>query len=133
MDQRLWRAYRWLDEALAHLSVIKPVAAHEFRVESLFTLSGLKLEQGFVRIAAGIWAATSFSITSRCSTGSPAEAAHGEGAASAVGAIETRLRNAGIRFRYEAQQDERKVITSGTFTVTRRSPLDALRPRLPRS
>ena len=48
MDQRLWRAYRWLDEALAHLGVIKPVVAHDFRVESYLTLSGLQFEQGFV-------------------------------------------------------------------------------------
>ena len=48
MDQRLWRAYRWLDEALAHLGVIKPVVAHEFRIDSYLTLSGLQFEQGFV-------------------------------------------------------------------------------------
>ena len=28
IDRRLWRAFKWLDEAVAHLEVIKPVVAH---------------------------------------------------------------------------------------------------------
>ena len=72
MDKRLWRAYRWLDEALAHLSVIKPVVAHEFRVESLFTLSGLQVEQGFVSYRRRHLGASISSSMSRCSIGSSA-------------------------------------------------------------
>lgn len=119
IDQRLWRAYRWLDEALAHLSVIKPVVAHEFRVENLFTLSGLKLEQGFVsyrrRHLGGQDLLDYVEMFYRLIGQKPLAV---KVPPSAVGAVETRLRNAAIPFRYEAQQDERKVITSGTFTVT---------------
>ena len=48
IDQRLWRLYRFLDEALAHLAVIKPVVAHAYRIDQLVSLSGLQFEQGFV-------------------------------------------------------------------------------------
>jgi hypothetical protein len=119
MDKRLWRAYRWLDEALAHLSVIKPVVAHEFRVESLFTLSGLQLEQGFVsyrrRHLGGFELLDYVETFYRLVGAQPLKV---NVPPTAVGAVESRLRNSGVAFRYEAQQDERKVITSGTFTVT---------------
>jgi hypothetical protein len=119
IDKRLWRAYRWLDEALAHLAVIKPVVAHDFRVESLFTLSGLKLDQGFVsyrrRHLAGHELLDYVETFYRLSASEPLKV---KVPPSSVGAVENRLRNSGIPFRYEAQVDERKVITSGTFIVT---------------
>jgi hypothetical protein len=119
IDQRLWRAYRWLDEALAHLSVIKPVVAHAFRVESLFTMSGLKFEQGFVsyrrRHLAGQELLDYVEMFYKLTGTQPMKV---KVQPTSVATIETRLRNAGIPFKYEAQQDERKVITSGTFLVT---------------
>lgn len=119
IDQRLWRAYRWLDEALAHLSVIKPEVAHEFRIESLFTLSGLRLEQGFVsyrrRHLAGQDLLDYVELFYRLTGTEPMRV---KVPPPAVGSFEVRLRNAGIPFRYEAQQDERKVVTAGLFIVT---------------
>jgi hypothetical protein len=118
IDARLWRAYRWLDEALAHLSVIKPVVAHEFRVDALFTVSGLKLDQGFVsyrrRHLAGHELLDYVETFYRLSGSEPLKV---KVPPSAVSTTELRLRNAGMPFRYEAQVDERKVIASGTFTV----------------
>jgi hypothetical protein len=119
MDKRLWRAYRWLDEALAHLSVIKPVVTHEFRVESLLTLSGLQLEQGFVsyrrRHLGGHDLLDHVETFYRLVGAKPIKVTVPP---TAVIGIENRLRGAGIVFRYEAHQDERKVITGGTFTIT---------------
>ena len=37
---------------------------------------------------------------------------------SAVAAVDARLRNAGMQFRYDAEFDERKVLKSGLFLVT---------------
>jgi hypothetical protein len=119
IDQRLWRAYRWLDEALAHLSVIKPVVAHDFRVESLFTLSGLRLEQGFVsyrRRHLGGHDLLDYVETFYRLTGTQPLSVKVQ--PSSVASIESRLRTAGIPFRYEAQHDERKTIVSGTFVIT---------------
>ena len=119
MDQRLWRLYRFLDEALAHLAVIKPVVAHAFRVDQLVSLSGLQFEQGFVsyrrRHLAGqelldyVEAFYRLTGSQRIRLRVPP---------SAVGNLENRLRNAGTPFRYEAEQDERKVIKAGVFTIT---------------
>jgi len=119
MDQRLWRAYRWLDEALAHLSVIKPVVAHEFRVESYLTLSGLQFEQGFVsyrrRHLAGQDLLDYVEMFYRLSATTPIKL---KVPPTAVAGVDARLRTAGMQFRYEAELDERKVIKSGTFSVT---------------
>lgn len=119
IDQRLWRAYRWLDEAIAHLSVIHPVIPQEFRIESQFTLSGLRFEQGFVsyrrRHLAGQDLLDYVEVFYKLSGTPPIKVRIPP---SAVGAMEARLRTSGIPYRYEAQQDERKVITSGTFTIT---------------
>ncbi|HVF62865.1 MAG TPA: hypothetical protein VNE58_02585 [Casimicrobiaceae bacterium] len=119
IDQRLWRAYRWLDEALAHLSIIKPVVGHTFRVESLFTLSGLKLEQGFIsyrrRHLAGHELLDYVEAFYRLIGSEKVKASVPP---PAVSGFEARLRNAGIPFRYEVQQDERKVITAGRFELT---------------
>jgi hypothetical protein len=119
MDQRLWRAYRWLDEALAHLGVIKPIVAHEFRVESYLTLSGLQFEQGFVsyrrRHLAGQELLDYVEMFYRLSSSEPIKL---RVQPSAVAAVDARLRNAGMQFRYAAEFDERKVLKSGLFLVT---------------
>ncbi|HEX6945554.1 MAG TPA: hypothetical protein VF196_05120 [Casimicrobiaceae bacterium] len=119
MDQRLWRAYRWLDEALAHLGVIKPIVAHEFRVESYLTLSGLQFEQGFVsyrrRHLAGQELLDYVEMFYRLSSSEPIKL---RVQPSAVAAVDARLRNAGMQFRYAAELDERKVIKAGLFLVT---------------
>ena len=118
MDKRLWRAYRWLDEALAHLTIIKPVVAHDFRVDTMFTLAGLQLDQGFVsyrrRHLAGHELLDYVETFYRLGGTEPLKM---KVPATAVAATELKLRNAGMPFRYEAHVDERKVISAGTFIV----------------
>ncbi|MDH4181303.1 MAG: hypothetical protein OEV46_04780, partial [Betaproteobacteria bacterium] len=110
---------RWIDEALAHLGVIKPVVAHEFRVESYLTLSGLQFEQGFVsyrrRHLAGQELLDYVELFYRLSSTKPVRL---KVQPTAVAEVDGRLRTAGMQFRYEAEVDERKVIKSGIFTVT---------------
>ena len=119
IDQRLWRAYRWLDEALAHLGVIKPIVAHEFRVESYLTLGGLAFEQGFVsyrrRHLAGQELLDYVEMFYRLSSSDPVKL---RVQPSAVSAVDARLRTAGMTFRYEAELDERKVVNAGIFRIT---------------
>jgi hypothetical protein len=118
MDKRLWRAYRWLDEALAHLGVIKPIVAHEFRIDAYLSLSGLQFEQGFVsyrrRHLAGQELLDYVEMFYRLSSATPVKL---RVQPSAVSAVDARLRNAGMTFRYAAELDEHKVIKAGTFTV----------------
>jgi hypothetical protein len=119
MDRRLWRAYRWLDEALAHLEVIKPVVAHEFRVDALLQLNGMQFDQGFVsyrrRHLAGQELLDYVESFYRLTGAEPVKV---RVPPMAVPAFEQRLRTAGMAFRYEPEQDERKVIKAGLFTVT---------------
>jgi len=119
IDQRLWRLYRFLDEVLAHLAVIKPVVGHAFRIDQLLTLSGLQFEQGFVsyrrRHLAGQELLDYVEAFYRLTGSKPMRL---RVPPSAVGNLENRLRNAGIPFRYEAEIDERKVIKAGVFFVT---------------
>ena len=119
MDQRLWRLYRFLDEALAHLAVIKPVVAHEFRIDQLASMSGLRFEQGFVsyrrRHLAGQELLDYVEAFYRLTGSQPMKL---RVVPTAVGHLENRLRSAGIPFRYEAEVDERKVIKAGVFTIT---------------
>jgi len=119
MDQRLWRAYRWLDEAMAHLAVIKPVVTHEFRVETFLHLAGLAIDQGFVsyrrRHLAGHELLDYVESFYRLAGTAPIKV---KVPPAAVTMMEGRLRTAGIPFRYEPLIDERKVIHRGQFTVT---------------
>jgi len=119
IDQRLWRIYRFLDEALAHLAVIKPVVAHEFRIDQLLSLSGLQFEQGFVsyrrRHLAGQELIDYVEAFYRLTGSQPMKF---RVPPTSVTNVENRLRNAGIPFRYEAEQDERKIVKAGTFLIT---------------
>jgi len=119
IDQRLWRLYRFLDEVLAHLAIIKPTVAHDFRVDSLVSLTGLKFEQGFVsyrrRHLGGQDLLDYVEAFYRLTGSQPVKL---RVVPTAVGNLENRLRNAGIPFRYEAELDEHKVIKAGVFAIT---------------
>ena len=47
IDGALWRAYRWLDEAMGHLEVIRPDVRHKFRLGDYLTFDRLQLDSGF--------------------------------------------------------------------------------------
>lgn len=47
-DRRLWRAFKWLDEAVAHLEVIKPAVAHRFRADESVAIASPRFENGFL-------------------------------------------------------------------------------------
>lgn len=119
IDKRLWRAYRWMEEALAHLEVIKPIVAHEYRVDAMLTMSALKFERGFVsyrrRHLAGQELLDYVEMFYRLVGAAPVVI---KVQPTAVPTIEDRLRNASVPFAYQAHHDERRVIIAGTFTVT---------------
>jgi hypothetical protein len=48
IDRRLMRAFRWLDEALGHLEVIRPVVSHQFTLANLLEISDPHIERCFV-------------------------------------------------------------------------------------
>jgi len=118
IDRRLWRAFKWLDEALAHLEVIKPVTAHEFRVNEVLTISSPKFENGFLsfrrkpvgaqdaieQIELFYKLAGEKQVTLRIP-------------AAQVNAIEHRLTTCQIRYQYRTELDETRTQRFGVFTV----------------
>ena len=119
MDRRLWRAYRTLDEMLAHLEVIRPVVAHEFRFETTLQMSGLQFERDFVsyrrRHLAGQELLDYVELFYRLVGAAPIQF---KVQPNAVGAFEERLRVSSIPFQYRAETGENRSILAGHFTVT---------------
>jgi hypothetical protein len=119
IDQRLWRAYRFLDEVLAHLGVIRPTVAHQFRVDQLLSLSGMQFEQGFVsyrrRHLAGEELLDYVEAFYRLAGSEPMKF---RVPPTSVANVDSRLRTAGVPFRYEPEHDERRVVKAGAFLVT---------------
>ncbi|MEP7329984.1 MAG: hypothetical protein ABI777_12285, partial [Betaproteobacteria bacterium] len=48
IDRGLWRAFRWLDEAIGHLEVIRPAVAHTFVLDKILTIPRPHFDRGFV-------------------------------------------------------------------------------------
>jgi len=47
IEGALWRAFRWLDEAVGHLGVIRPEVAHRFRLADYLTIDQPRFDSGF--------------------------------------------------------------------------------------
>ena len=118
IDRRLWKAFKWLDEAVAHLEVIKPVTSHEFRVNELLTIQSPKFENGFLSFrrkpAGGIDAIEQielfYKLVGEKSVMLKIPAAQ-------VNAIESRLTTCQIRYQYRTELDETRQHRFGVFQV----------------
>ncbi len=116
IDSTLWRAFRWLDEAMGHLEVIRPKVAHLFPLDGILTISSRISTADSWRSGAGV----------RRRRRSPHRDVlparrHGPfilrvNPASAAG-IEERLRAASTQFQYQTEQDAAKVVRYGLFHV----------------
>jgi hypothetical protein len=118
IDRCLWRTFRWFDEALGHLEVIRPTIAREFRLGNFITFERPKFDRGFVsfrrrglalqesleqvEVFYRLTAPRQFVLRVR-----PGEAT----------GVEERLRASMMEFRYETEQDNRGVVRYGVFRV----------------
>jgi hypothetical protein len=118
IDRRLWRTFRWLDEALGHLEVIRPVVARQFQLSNILTLDRPRFERGFVsfrrRALAGLEILDHVEMFYRLAGSRPIILRVNPGAAAG---IEERLRGTAIDYQYQTEQDERKVIRYGLFHI----------------
>jgi hypothetical protein len=118
IDRCLWRAFRWLDEAMGHLEVIHPDVGHVFHIGNVLAIERPKFERGFVtfrrRALAGMEVLEHVEVFYRL-----------EGAkaltlrvppASAAG-IEASLRTSTLPYQYQTELDERRVVRYGLFQV----------------
>jgi hypothetical protein len=119
IDRRLWKVFRWFEEALHHLEVIKPAVAHSFRLDPLLSIQAPHCDRGFVsyrrRAIAGLDLLEHVEVFYHLS---------GEGEImfklppGAARGVEDRLRVAGLQYRYQTEMDEHRVIRHGVFRVT---------------
>ena len=116
IDRRLWRAFKWLDEAVAHLEVIKPAVAHEFRAGDVVTITSPRFENGFLSFrrkpVAGHDVIEQIELFYRLTGERPTVV---RVPAAAVSGVEGRLNACQLRFQYRTEVDG--VQRFGVFTV----------------
>ncbi|CAG1007576.1 hypothetical protein BURK1_03417 [Burkholderiales bacterium] len=117
-DRRLWRAFKWLDEAVAHLEVIKPAVAHEFRVGDLLTITSPKFENGFLSFRrksfGGQEVIEQIELFYRLTGDKPVIV---KVPPAAVSSVESKLGACQIRYQYRTEMDEVRATRQGVFTV----------------
>lgn len=118
IDRRLWRTFKWLDEAIAHLEVIKPATAHEFRAGEFLTITSPKFENGFLSFrrkpVAGHEAIEQIELFYKLTGDKPVTL---RVPAATVSAVESRLTACQLRFQYRTELDETRTQRFGVFTV----------------
>jgi hypothetical protein len=119
IDRLLWKAFRWLDEALGHLEVIRPQVVHEFRLPPLLTIALPRYEKGFVSYRRKAYGGRDLleqvEVFYRMTQDAPIVIKVQPGAATA---FEEKLRAAQVPFQYRTEQDDARVVRQGVFTVT---------------
>ena len=118
IDSRLWRAFRWLDEAVGHLDVIRPDVSHQFRLGDLLVFDRPRFDGGFMSFRRrGLATSEGLEYVEmyyRLTGPRPFVVRVNPLAATGV---EERLRASTLQFRYETEQDEQKVVRQGVFHV----------------
>ena len=118
-DRRLLHAFRWLDEVLGHLDVIRPVVAHRFSLGGVLTIATPRYDRGFVSCRrtsiAGFELIERIELYYRMANDEPIRVEMQPGAAVAM---EDRLRGAQLDFHYRIEYDEKRRTRRGVFTIT---------------
>ncbi len=118
IDRGLWRAFRWLDEAIGHLEVIRPAVAHTFVLDKVLTIAKPHFDRGFVsfrrRALAGLEVLEHVEMFYRLDGTLPIVVRVSPAAAQGV---EERLRGSTLQFTYQTEQDEKRVVRYGLFQV----------------
>lgn len=118
IDRNLWRAFRWLDEAVGHLEVIRPRVSHQFQLVNILTLDRPRFDRGFLSFRRGSFAGfevlTYLEMFYRLSGDDPFIVRVNPGAASG---IEARLRASTMQFHYQTEQDEKRIVRYGLFHI----------------
>lgn len=118
IDRVLWRTFRWLDEAMGHLAVIRPKVGHSFRLHNVLTIERPQFDRGFVsfrrRALAGMEVLEHVEAFYRLEGGGPVSLRVSPASATS---IEEKLRGSTLPYQYQTEQDERRVVRYGLFTV----------------
>jgi hypothetical protein len=118
IDRGLWRAFRWLDEAVGHLEVIRPRIHHVFQLQNILTIERPEFDRGFVsfrrRALAGMEVLEHVEMFYRIEGSAPIVLRLNP--AAAIG-VEERLRASTLPFQYETEMDEKRIVRYGLFRV----------------
>ena len=118
IDRSLWRAFRWLDEAVGHLEVIRPKVGHVFHLHNILTIERPQFDRGFVsfrrRALAGMEVLEHVEMFYRMEGSAPIILRLNP--AAAIG-VEERLRGSTLPFQYETEQDDKRIVRFGLFRV----------------
>jgi hypothetical protein len=119
IDRRLLVAFRWLDEALRHLEVIRPVVAHRFALAGMLTIATPRYDRGFVSCrrtsVRGFELIERIEIHYRMAND---EAVRIEVQPGSAFVTEEQLRSAQLDYRYAIEQDAVRGRRRGVFMVT---------------
>jgi len=118
IDRILWRAFRWLDEALGHLEVIRPSVAHVYHLGNILTVERPRFDRGFVsfrrRALAGLEVLEHVEMFYRLEGDKPISLRLNPAASLGV---EERLRGSTLPYQYQTEQDDKRVVRYGLFQV----------------
>lgn len=118
IDRSVWRVFRWLDEAIGHLEVIRPKVDRIFHLHNILTIERPRFERGFVsfrrRALAGMEVLEHVELFYRIE--GPAPIVLRLNPAAAIG-VEERLRASTLPFQYETEQDEKRIVRYGLFRI----------------
>jgi hypothetical protein len=119
IEGSLWRAFRWLDEAVGHLEVIRPEVAHRFRLADYVTIDRPRFDSGFASFRRhGLGAADveleHVEMFYRLAAPQPIVVRVNSVAARVV---EERLRSALLDFSSEAEHDAENVVRHSVFRI----------------
>ena len=118
IDRRLWKVFRWFDEAMRHLAVIKPAVAHVFRLDPVLAIESPRYESGFVsyrrRTIASLELLEHVEVFYKLSGGDDIAF---KLPTAAVRGVEDRLRSAGLEYHYQTETDYNHVVRHGVFRV----------------
>lgn len=118
IDRILWRAFRWLDEAMGHLEVIRPRVGHTFHLGSVLAIERPRFGRGFVSFrrkpVASLEVLEHVEVFYRLEGDKPLLVRVPPMQAAGV---EERLRTSTLPYQYQTEQDERRVVRYGLFHV----------------
>ncbi len=118
LDRRMWKSFKWLDEAIGHLAVIRPVIAHEYRIPDVLSIPSPQFDQGFVsyrrKAMAGQDLVEHIELFYRLALPKPIDVTF---PVSSARSVDDRLRAAQLKFQYRAIHDEDRVVRRGLFQV----------------
>lgn len=118
IDRILLRAFRWLDEAIGHLAVIRPRVGHTFHLGTVLSLERPRFDRGFVSFrrkpVASIEVLEHVELFYRLEGDKPIVL---RVAPLQAGTVEERLRTSTMPYQYQTEHDERRVVRNGVFHI----------------